>query len=71
VPERDYNTVYLQTHYITPPVTSRGIPELLNHRARVPFGRGRGLLGVSFYTTAAAAAAAIIIIIIIIIIIDY
>ncbi|KAI3358441.1 hypothetical protein L3Q82_014878 [Scortum barcoo] len=29
--ERDYNTIYLQKHYITPPVTSRGIPELLNH----------------------------------------
>lgn len=29
--ERDYNTFYLQTHYIILPVTSRGIPELLNH----------------------------------------
>ena len=29
--ERDYNTIYLQKHYITLPVTSRGIPELLNH----------------------------------------
>lgn len=35
---KDYNTIYLEKHNVTPRVTSRGIPELLNHCG--PFGGG-------------------------------
>lgn len=36
---KDYNTIYLEKHNVTPRVTSRGIPELLNHCG--PLGRRR------------------------------
>lgn len=43
---KDYNTIYLEKHNVTPRVTSRGIPELLNHCG--PFGGGAGGGGVFF-----------------------